>query len=88
MGEIAEMMLSGLMCEGCGVFMDDMDEPGYPRRCCGCSPSKNRACTMAKIAQVVTQRTPEQMAKRADKRRRYRQRKRERAATRAEGGGA
>lgn len=38
MGEIAEMMLEGLMCEGCGEFMEDMDEPGFPRRCAGCQP--------------------------------------------------
>jgi hypothetical protein len=33
MGEIAEMMINGLMCEGCGEFMDDMEEPGYVRYC-------------------------------------------------------
>lgn len=40
MGEIAEMMLNGLMCEGCGEFMDDHEEPGYPRRCAACAPRK------------------------------------------------
>lgn len=35
MGEIAEMMLDGDLCEGCGVYMGD---PGYglPRRCADC----------------------------------------------------
>jgi endogenous inhibitor of DNA gyrase (YacG/DUF329 family) len=37
MGEIAEMMLDGTMCEGCGEFMDDIiagdDAPGFPRYC-------------------------------------------------------
>src|SRR5882757_866917 len=41
-GEIAEMMLEGILCEGCGELMDDMVDdttsPGYPRRCAGCSP--------------------------------------------------
>ena len=40
MGEIAEMMLDGLMCEGCGEWMDeafeDGDGPGYPQRCAAC----------------------------------------------------
>lgn len=38
MGDIAEMMLSGIMCERCGEWMDDFQEPGYPRYCHGCSP--------------------------------------------------
>lgn len=40
MGEIAEMMLDGTMCEGCGEFFDDIinggEAPGYPRRCRAC----------------------------------------------------
>lgn len=37
MGEIAEMMLDGTMCEGCGEFMDIGGEPpGYPVRCAAC----------------------------------------------------
>lgn len=35
MGEIAEMMLSGEMCQGCGEFLDE--ELGYPGYCAGCS---------------------------------------------------
>lgn len=38
MGEIAEMMLDGTMCEGCGEWMGDIlagaDAPGFPRYCC------------------------------------------------------
>ena len=34
MGEIAEMMLEGCLCECCGDFLGDGD--GYPRRCCSC----------------------------------------------------
>jgi hypothetical protein len=37
MGEYAEMMLEGIVCEGCGEFMDGT-APGYPRRCRGCGP--------------------------------------------------
>ena len=34
MGEIAEMMLDGEMCEGCGEYLGDGD--GFPRRCEAC----------------------------------------------------
>ncbi len=34
MGEIAEMMINGLMCQHCGSYMDDFEETGYPRSCC------------------------------------------------------
>ncbi len=33
MGEIAEMMLDGSLCEGCGSYIDD-ETLGYPRYCC------------------------------------------------------
>jgi hypothetical protein len=32
MGEIAEMILEGDMCDCCGAVFDD-DGPGYPRTC-------------------------------------------------------
>jgi len=32
MGEIAEMMLDGTLCEGCGVFLSDEPE-GFPSYC-------------------------------------------------------
>ena len=35
MGEIAEMMLDGTLCEGCGIYMGD--SYGYPRRCDDCA---------------------------------------------------
>jgi len=34
MGDVAEMMLEGTLCETCGVFIGDGD--GYPRRCRSC----------------------------------------------------
>ena len=36
MAEIADAILSGLFCEGCGEVFDDMEEPGYPRKCEAC----------------------------------------------------
>lgn len=40
MGEIADMMIGGLMCQSCGEFMDDLEEPGYARYCAGCRPNR------------------------------------------------
>jgi hypothetical protein len=43
MGEIADLMLSGAMCQGCGVFLHDgEDGPGYPGWCSGCAPAEER----------------------------------------------
>lgn len=36
MGEIAEMMVDGTLCQRCGVFLDG-DSPGYPRYCQDCA---------------------------------------------------
>lgn len=35
MGEIAEAMLDGTLCEGCGEYMGVGD--GYPQRCADCA---------------------------------------------------
>ena len=35
MGEIAEAMVGGLLCEECGVVIDG-DWPGHPRKCADC----------------------------------------------------
>lgn len=40
MGEIAEMMLDGTLCAGCGVFLND-EPQGYPCYCRDCgSPQR------------------------------------------------
>lgn len=36
MGEIAEMMLDGDLCEGCGVYMGSAGQ-GFTRRCTSCA---------------------------------------------------
>lgn len=36
MGEIAEAMLEGSLCEICGVYLGEGD--GYPQRCGACEP--------------------------------------------------
>lgn len=35
MGEIAELMINGDICEGCGVELQGAGD-GYPRRCVAC----------------------------------------------------
>jgi len=37
MGDVADMMLDGTLCEGCGVFLDDLGGVGFPRLCGGCA---------------------------------------------------
>jgi hypothetical protein len=48
MGEIADMILDGDMCEGCGEFLGSGD--GYLRRCAACEdpdrPMTLKACTI------------------------------------------
>jgi hypothetical protein len=41
MGEVAEMMIDGTLCEQCGEFLDG-ESPGYPRSCTGCDPAQER----------------------------------------------
>lgn len=38
MGEIADSMIEGEMCQYCGVYLDG-DRPGYPRSCSSCRPN-------------------------------------------------
>lgn len=36
MGDIAEMILMGVLCEECGAYIGDDEAPGYPRKCNDC----------------------------------------------------
>ena len=40
MSQTVEDMLSGLICQVCGSFMDDFEAPGYPRTCKDCEEEK------------------------------------------------
>lgn len=46
MGDIADMMLCGILCEGCGVYVGE--DVGYPVRCGSCigpnPPKKKVPC--------------------------------------------
>jgi hypothetical protein len=48
MGEIAEMMLDGTLCESCGIPLND-DPPGYPCMCAHCHVSKRIYTAPAKV---------------------------------------
>ena len=41
MGEIAEAIINGFLCDKCTCIVDG-DEPGYPRKCSDCKPRKKR----------------------------------------------
>ena len=41
MGDIADMMLDGTLCEGCGVFMGE--DVGFPRLCGSCAKDRRTA---------------------------------------------
>ncbi|MCC8963724.1 hypothetical protein H8A95_15750 [Bradyrhizobium sp. Pear76] len=49
MGEIAEMMLEGILCEGCGELIDE-DGVGHPQRCSSCDMSPR---TLRSVKRVV-----------------------------------
>ncbi len=42
MGEIADAMLDGFLCQVCGEVVDG-DDPGYPRSCNACSDEDEHA---------------------------------------------
>jgi hypothetical protein len=55
MGEIADMMLDGTMCQGCGVWLHDgADGPGYPGYCSDCQRdargSNSKPASTTKVA--------------------------------------
>ncbi len=49
MGEIADMMLNGDMCEGCGEYLGDGD--GFTVRCAGCQEDYDDAHPIPKAKQ-------------------------------------
>lgn len=54
MGEAAEDILEGRVCEQCGEWLSDVlegaDGPGHPRRCSHCRPNTRRRKTKQKKA--------------------------------------
>lgn len=48
MGDIADMILEGELCECCGVYMGDAC--GYPRKCAGCRRDARAPTPSSKVA--------------------------------------
>jgi hypothetical protein len=42
MGEIAEMIIDGILCQLCGTAMGYDEAPGYPRTCDDCEQQEIR----------------------------------------------
>ena len=42
MGEIADMIINGFLCQQCGQYMPDYEEPGYPRTCPDCEKENRK----------------------------------------------
>lgn len=42
MGEQADLMLNGDVCQICGMDFEDGESPGYPRTCSGCVPEDSK----------------------------------------------
>jgi hypothetical protein len=41
MGDIADMLLDGTLCEICGEYIDD-EEGGFPRLCASCKQDQKK----------------------------------------------
>lgn len=42
MGDVVDSIMEGVLCQECGVYIDDNDQ-GFPRSCSGCKPNKNKS---------------------------------------------
>lgn len=51
MGEIADMMLDGTLCEGCGEYIDEGEAEGFPRYCSE-SCANDRSMTLNEFDEV------------------------------------
>lgn len=53
MGEIADWILEGGLCQTCGAYLEDGNEPGYPRTCAGCQDNERVEKSDAKIISCI-----------------------------------
>jgi Zn finger protein HypA/HybF involved in hydrogenase expression len=51
MGDVADMMIDGTLCEGCGVFMEG-EALGVPRRCVDCKIDDTRPAGQSRTDKV------------------------------------
>lgn len=60
MGDIADMMLDGTMCQGCGEWLcDGADGPGYPGYCSSCQPRREKPKKKPKLGKARRKRDGE-----------------------------
>lgn len=52
MGDIADMMLDGTLCDGCGCYLNGT-APGYPRYCRDCTPKQQRPAPAGNSTKVA-----------------------------------
>lgn len=85
MGEIADLMLDGTMCEGCGEILCWDGEPaGFPMRCDGCRPQgRARRSQDCAPGSVSREEAAAMAARRLGKNRRKKARQRRNRAARA-----
>lgn len=48
MGDAAELILEGIVCEQCGDLFDDDEPPGHPRSCEYCLKQDTYVCECGK----------------------------------------
>ena len=64
MREIADMMIDGTMCAGCGMFLHDgEDGDGFPGYCESCAPDYDQPPTSNRVTPILTPRKPKKMAR-------------------------
>ena len=42
MSDVADMIVEGILCEACGVYIEDDEAAGYPRQCNDCKPRNKK----------------------------------------------
>ncbi len=55
MGDIAEMILEGTLCQECGIYMDDEDD--FAHSCQHCEPSHQVKLKKGKKNEIVAAKT-------------------------------
>lgn len=55
MGEIADMILEGILCEGCGVTLSGKGN-GYPRKCWDCRRAEDQPLPLERVACKICKR--------------------------------
>jgi hypothetical protein len=74
MGEVADMIIEGILCEGCGEWLGNDIGPGFPQRCAACGGGDEPPDGIGQLPHNNSNKK----SKNKKKRQRYRRTKRER----------